>query len=270
MEKKEPVPSTIYTEDYFLAGNDGYVEYQKGLSGHIHPKFERALKYAGLRPGMNVLDLGCGRGDLSFYALQRGCRVTAVDYSEAAVKIAERTMASLDAETRSRLDLRLLDATGLNSLFASHSDPADRFDIVFMVDVVEHIHPWQLQETILHLKRLMKPGGMLFISTPNRLYEEYFYTVKKVLSLPFTALKMFFRVLRGKMKAGEFFPRVLRITVYREGIDAMHVNVMSPKEIRSYFPGWRVKIICDAGGSKSFLNLIAGRWFGPEMIVRAW
>ena len=115
-EKQPIVPSTVYTEAYYLTDNEGYKEYQKGLDGNIHPKFIRALRYAKLHPGMRVLDLGCGRGELSFYALKNGCEVTAVDYSEAAIRIAKQTMNTLNEDARSRLDLRLLDATGLSVL----------------------------------------------------------------------------------------------------------------------------------------------------------
>lgn len=62
-EERNRVPSVVYTEDYYLTDNEGFREYEKGLSENIHPKFKRALKYAGLRPGMQVLDLGCGRGE---------------------------------------------------------------------------------------------------------------------------------------------------------------------------------------------------------------
>lgn len=268
-EEKSIVPPVIYTEDYYLTDNEGYKEYQKGLNKNIHPKFKRALESAKLGPNMQVLDLGCGRGELSFYALQSGCNVTAVDYSEAAIKIAKQTMASLSEETRNRLNLRLLDATGLNGL---SEDSQARFDIVFMVDVVEHVYPWQLKEVVSQLRLLMKPSGMLFISTPNRLYEDYFFTFKRILSFPFTILKMLIRILRGKMAKKDFWPQVLKFSIHRnDAIDEMHVNVMSPQEIKSYFPGWRLKIVCEnLENSKSFLNFIARPWFGHEIIVCAW
>jgi len=269
-EERSIVPPAVYTEDYYLTDNEGFREYEKGLDENIHPKFKRALKYAGLRAGMQVLDLGCGRGELSFYALKSGCKVTAVDYSEAAIRIAEKTMASLSEDARSRLDLRLLDATGLNGLSKS-GGPEARFDVVFMVDIVEHVYPWQLQEIVSQLRLLMKPDGMLFISTPNRLYIDYFYTFKHIVSLPFTMLKMFIRLLRGKIAAKEFWPHVLRFSIHRnDALDKMHVNVMSPREIKACFPDWRVKTVCENfENSKSLMNFLASRWFGPEIIVCA-
>jgi 2-polyprenyl-3-methyl-5-hydroxy-6-metoxy-1,4-benzoquinol methylase len=263
------VPPAVYSEDYYLADNEGYKEYQKGLESNIHPKFGRALKHVKLHANMNVLDIGCGRGELSFYALKSGCKVTAVDYSEAAIRIARQTMASLSEDVRSRLDLRLLDATGLNGLHPDKA-PANRFDVVFMVDVVEHVYPWQLQEIVLQLKRLMKPDGLLFISTPNGLHERYFYTVNRILSWPFTAFRMFFCLVRGKINSKDFFRNISKFSKHRnDAIDDMHVNVMSPREIQSYFPKWRVKVICDPGTTRSFMSILAPRWFAPELVVCA-
>jgi SAM-dependent methyltransferase len=43
--------------------------------------------------------------------------------------------------------------------------PDDYFDVVTMWDVIEHLHdPF---ETLLEIRRILKPGGKLIISTPN-------------------------------------------------------------------------------------------------------
>lgn len=268
-EEKKIVPAVVYTEGYYLTDNEGYKEYQQGLAENIHPKFQRALQYIELHSDMNVLDIGCGRGELSFYALQRGCSVTAVDYSEAAIRIARRTMGSLNEDMQNRLDLRLLDATGLDGLLSDDS-LEKRFDAVFMVDVVEHVYPWQLKEIVLLLKRLMKPDGILFISTPNGLFERYFYTVNRILSWPFTALRMLSRLARRRITPKDFWKNIFKFSKHRnEAIDEMHVNIMSPCEIRSYFPDWRIKVICDSGTTRSFMSILAPRWFAPELVVCA-
>ena len=44
-----------------------------------------------VREGMEVLDAGCGSGFFSAYFLTQGCRVWALDHSEASLKIARKT-----------------------------------------------------------------------------------------------------------------------------------------------------------------------------------
>lgn len=52
------------------------------------------------------------------------------------------------------------------------------FDDVVCCEVIEHIHnPWKL---IAEMKRVLKPGGKLIISTPNisKMYDRIFYLFK--------------------------------------------------------------------------------------------
>jgi SAM-dependent methyltransferase len=79
----------MYDEDYlyfFAAPGD-----QGGLAGHgaVVPgaddpggaAVELAWRLLDLRPGMSVLDLACGHGDLANRLAARGCRVTGLDSS---------------------------------------------------------------------------------------------------------------------------------------------------------------------------------------------
>ncbi len=73
----------------------GYTEHERrrlSLQATIlNPLTERLLKDAGLRPGMRILDLGCGIGDVSFLAARlvgpQGS-VTGIDIDSASLEIA--------------------------------------------------------------------------------------------------------------------------------------------------------------------------------------
>jgi 2-polyprenyl-3-methyl-5-hydroxy-6-metoxy-1,4-benzoquinol methylase len=63
----------------------------------MRPLTERMLRSAGVRPGMHVLDVGCGVGDVSFLASEivgEQGSVVGVDVDRAALQVAERRRAA--------------------------------------------------------------------------------------------------------------------------------------------------------------------------------
>ena len=102
-----------------------------------------------------LLDIGCGGGLLSEPMARLGARVTGVD--AAARNIA---VAALHAEKQGlEIDYRQGAAEAL-------AESGNQFDIVLALEIVEHV-----ADAPLFLKscgRLVKPGGLLFLSTLNR------------------------------------------------------------------------------------------------------
>ena len=95
IDTKLEVSPNIYDRNYFLTDNEGWREYQKGLDEYIHPKFSQALKIASPTRGERVLDVGCGRGELIYYCAKIGARALGIDYSKAAIDIANETIKKL-------------------------------------------------------------------------------------------------------------------------------------------------------------------------------
>ena len=138
--RPDPVPSSRYSEEIVVrfAGPD-YRDFVDSEGRNLRPRLARSLDLADLRPGHRMLDLGCGRGEVSAHAAARGARVIAMDYSPDCVQLtrdATRLLEStrnVELETRnSKLDVVLADATSLPF-------PSDVFDRVTMLDVVEHL-----------------------------------------------------------------------------------------------------------------------------------
>ena len=65
------VDSKLYDKAYFKQ-TDGADYFYKG---EIAPKFLRAIKAGGLEKGQKVLDIGCGRGDLTIALAKSGVGV---------------------------------------------------------------------------------------------------------------------------------------------------------------------------------------------------
>lgn len=102
----------------------------------------------GRRRGLDLLDVGCGAGVMSSY-LGRYGKVTAVDFSEAAIALARRLVPNV---------------TFLAGSLAAV--PAGRFDVITMFDVLEHIPAAERPSLFGDLRERLADHGLLFISTP--------------------------------------------------------------------------------------------------------
>ena len=133
--------------------------------------------------GLRALDLGCGGGLLSESLSRLGASVTAIDPSEE-VTAAAKEHSRHDPKTN-EIDYRggvsvekLVREYGVDDCSTSVSLNDDLFDIICMLEVIEHATDQQriLDSATKLLKRPThdgKPGGTLFVSTINRTAKSY-------------------------------------------------------------------------------------------------
>lgn len=98
--------------------------------------------------GQRLLDVGCGNGAFLIKAQEAGWQVVGVDPDINAVETARNE--GLDARVGS------IDA------FNGHED---LFDAVTLSHVIEHVH--EPVDFLVAAHRLLKPGGTLYLDTPN-------------------------------------------------------------------------------------------------------
>jgi cyclopropane fatty-acyl-phospholipid synthase-like methyltransferase len=197
--REKPLSSDLYDEEYFLTACEGYEEFNSSEGEHLSRRLRQAFEFASVEPGMRVLDLGCGRGEIVRHVARLGAVSIGVDYARVAVAMTHRVMQSESGH----FGLGRADAK-----FLPFAD--DSFDRVLIFDVVEHLHPWELATCLLEVRRVLKPGGRIIVHTaPNRWYDAYAYPVV--------------RAVRSVMGQGAKYPanpRALNVEINTE----VHVN----------------------------------------------
>ncbi len=258
------VDPSIYDKDYFLKDNEGWREWKGNIETDLHPKFKRALELAGSVNGKNVLDIGCGRAELVYYCVRRGAQASGIDYSRAAIEIAARTIDRLPQTLRPFAKVILGDI--------GTYDPPDKYDVVFMIEIAEHMHDWQLKDGFEKINKILTPDGKLIVMTPNYHYEKILSPIKRILNIPGNCIKWPLRILRGRYKPNslrELIGKIFRVGKDRGELNKkMHVNVTTRGTLKKLLAGFDVKIWCE-DHSKNLLSLLTGRWWGREIIIIA-
>ena len=111
---------------------------------------------AGIRDGMDVLDLGCGWGSLSGYIKDKfpGCRVTSVSNSALQRRFIEHRR---DQKGISNWDVLTDDA----NRFAADDRFRDRFDRIVSVEMFEHMKNYRA--LLAGLSHMLRDEGRLFV-----------------------------------------------------------------------------------------------------------
>ncbi len=202
----EPVPSELFTREYFTTDCEGYDLWDKEGLG-VPARISETLDEAGDLEGKWLLDIGCGRGELVCEAASRGAVAVGLDYAAAAIEMAEERRAALPPGARERVKLVRSDAKELPFPDAS-------FDVVSLVDVYEHLHDYELEFTLAEVRRLLRPGGYLLVHTgPNTWFYKYGYPPVRWL---------------GRKILKRDFPDDMR----GEYDHVMHVNEQNPRSLR--------------------------------------
>lgn len=187
-DNRPSLPSDLYTEEYFLTACEGYEEWQRSEGEHLSRRLRSAFEVANVEPGMVVLDIGCGRGEIIRHCARLGADAHGIDYADAAVRMTRDLIQAEQADPPpGAMSVARADAKKLPY-------PDAVFDRVLMFDVVEHLYPWELQDALREVYRVLKPTGRLIVHTaPNQWYDAYAYPVV--------------RLVRTLMGQGDLYPK---------------------------------------------------------------
>ncbi|MDQ0396342.1 bifunctional 2-polyprenyl-6-hydroxyphenol methylase/3-demethylubiquinol 3-O-methyltransferase UbiG [Labrys monachus] len=110
--------------------------------------------------GLSLVDIGCGAGLLSEPLARLGAGVVGIDAAPANIEAARRHA----AEAGLAVDYRLATSEELAA-------GDERYDVVLAMEIVEHVAA--PAPFLRSCAGLVKPGGLLFVSTLNRTMKAY-------------------------------------------------------------------------------------------------
>ena len=131
----------------------GYWKNAKTLDKAQEAKLDLICKKLGLKPGMKILDIGCGWGSLAKYAAEKyRVKVVGVTVSKEQVKLARELCKGLPIE------IRLQDYRKLN----------EKFDCIVSVGMFEHVGFKNYRTYMKIANRCLKPNGLFLLHTIGR------------------------------------------------------------------------------------------------------
>jgi SAM-dependent methyltransferase len=142
--QKRQIDRKQYFEELAVTSKDFYLPYIR--------------RFTEVNSTTRILEVGCGEGGNLLPFAQIGCSVTGVDMSPSRIVQAKEFFAEHDAE-----------GTFINCNFLETETPtkeSDKYDIVLMHDVIEHIDQPFKVSFIQHVRAFMKANGVFFCGFP--------------------------------------------------------------------------------------------------------
>src|SRR3954471_14234574 len=122
-----------------------------GLEAAQEAKLDLVCRKLALRPGMRLLDVGCGWGSLGMHAAERyGAQVVGVTLSAEQAALARKRVA--EAGLTDKVDIRIQDYRLVDD---------GPFDAISSVGMAEHVGRAKLPRYAAPLAGLLRPGGRL-------------------------------------------------------------------------------------------------------------
>lgn len=107
-----------------------------------------------IRGQKKILDIGCGAGTLSFYLASKKHNVTGIDISNKAIRICRESARNMGFK-----NIHFMTIDFPNEI------PPGKFDAILLFEVIEHLK--DDIKAIEKIYKLLKPGGILLLSTPS-------------------------------------------------------------------------------------------------------
>ena len=147
-------------------------EFNKVLDGRqtvIHDKILQLVK-----PGMRVLDIGCGPGSFTQEASRKGAEVVGVDSSETMIKTAQKNSAQLEkspvyfmADALEFLEIlvRNLSVPGAGTAYADVPQLNEKYDLVASTFLLSELKPHQRELLLQRIGSVLTSDGIFVVAS---------------------------------------------------------------------------------------------------------
>lgn len=133
--------------------------------------------------GAQVLEIGCGTGELAEMLIARGATVTGFDSSREMLDVARNRIAAKRLEDK--LDIQQMGVEAMDGLQASS------FDAVVSTLVLTELSDDERRFALKHSSRVLRPGGVIIIAdevVPRKVIQRLFQTLVRIPMLALTYL----------------------------------------------------------------------------------
>ncbi len=154
-------PSSFYNIKYYLGKKREYGIQYSDDGSYLNPHSSTKYKFIDLvnwiQTNINhgkVLDVGSGPGHLNYWAkkLKTGFKVIGCDISKDLIN------------SKYNLNDEYIICSATNLTFKDNT-----FEAIIFSDILEHLLPEEVIASLQEAKRVLKPGGYVFIRIPNRI-----------------------------------------------------------------------------------------------------
>ncbi len=170
-----------FDKDYYYNVCLGSEEFKKSGGLTLHPNVKKMIDSIALSKDMEILEIGCGRGDTALHIAKKVKSIIGIDYSSEAIKIAKKIQKKYPKRIQEKSKFLIMDATRLK--FEDNS-----FDLVLLIDTLDHLAIQEQEKMFKEISRVLKSGGKIFLRTcTNRIllnitFPYYIYPLNKILT----------------------------------------------------------------------------------------
>ncbi len=122
--------------------------------GHLKSVRENVIRE--IPENAQVLEIGCGTGEMATMLLSRGAAITAFDVNPAMVAVARERVKN--GGLKNKLTIKEMGIEGMDNL------PSASYDAVVSTLVFSELSADERHFALMHSKRVLKPGGILIIA----------------------------------------------------------------------------------------------------------